>query len=612
MQWIFRQISFFLDEIIYSIIPAIYNLFIEIAETTIFSADLIDTFASRIYGLLGIFMLFKVSFSVLTYIINPDDFTDKNKGFQKVISNILISLALLVVTPWIFDKAMEIQRIILRDNVIGRLILGSSSTFTSSVATLNPGQSMSYQTLKAFYYIDLETYPECKDIYTATAANLTNCRDVAFGGSKGKFEGFVKTLQYSERAQSPSMYLNRDLILAKDNNGDYTMAYTPIISAIAGIFIAWILVMFCFDIAVRSIKLGFYRLIAPIPIISRVDPKSAKDGLFKKWVTDCLKTYLDIFIRLLAIYFAIFVISSVTQNLTVVNSVTGNVTNVSKLAVVFIIIGALMFAKNLPKLLEKLGFKLDGMSFTLDPRKKLSEVPIVGAASSKVLGGMDAVRSGLSFRAGMANATKIPLLGGDGKTSIGHGMKYWHQDQSRKKGEDYEKMQAQQFAREKGKEIYDKVNPRKTQVKVNNVAVDQYDFSGTGINKQIQDTYNNSEILKQRKDNLLNWQKTAEAIMNSGDQTRINNMEFYDEINNKLVKGQDAYSAMNIAVIKASSAHKKAEDDLSRLKKEYQNEGELFDMFISYDNSRKAEKKAGEATKLQPSTSNPLGGQFKT
>ena len=99
LQSILRTVFFWLDKIIYPLIGSIYNLFTSIAETTVIDQEIIKAFGGRIYALLGIFMLFKVSFSILNYIVNPDDMSDKNKGFSKLITNVLISLSLLVVTP---------------------------------------------------------------------------------------------------------------------------------------------------------------------------------------------------------------------------------------------------------------------------------------------------------------------------------------------------------------------------------------------------------------------------------------------------------------------------------------------------------------------------------
>src|SRR5699024_9834917 len=100
--------------------------------------------------------------------------------------------------------------------------------------------------------------------------------------------------------------------------------------------------------------------------------------VFNGWVKACLSTYLDLFIRLIAIYFAIFVIAQM-MDLRFVDAVTGVETDVNAFVKVFIILGALLFAKQLPKLIEDLtGLKMSG-KFTLNPMRKLRETPLVGA-----------------------------------------------------------------------------------------------------------------------------------------------------------------------------------------------------------------------------------------
>ena len=159
-------------------------------------------------------------------------------------------------------------------------------------------------------------------------------------------------------------------------------------------------------------------MLAPVPIISRIDPKKGKE-VFDKWVKTCINTYLDLFIRLLAIYFAIFVITQIID-LRFVDAVTGQeMGEVNPFVKVFIILGALMFAKQLPKLISDLtGVKMDG-KFTLNPLKKMSEVPIAGKAANLAIGGADSWIHGNGFMAGVKrNWKNIPLTGGDGKTSI--------------------------------------------------------------------------------------------------------------------------------------------------------------------------------------------------
>lgn len=414
-----RSMSFFFDKLVYGFVGTVYNLLVEIAETSIFTEEVIDIFAGKIYALLGIFMLFKVSFSILTYIVNPDDFTDKNKGFSKLISNILITLGLLVLTPWLFTQAMEVQKIILRDNVIGKLFINTSNT-TVLPTVADPGSLMAYQTYKAFFHVDTKSFPNCevqmKEDGEVTFIDSTKCSSEA-GISGDKFDNYANTLQYSEAANSVAIYMDDDLLNAKASDGAYFMEYIPFLSVICGVVLILLLIVFCFDIAVRSVKLGFLRMIAPIPIVSRIAPKKGKE-VFDKWFKQVINTYLDLFIRLIAIYFAVFVITLVTQNLGVVDAVTGFRRSPNAFVVVFIILGALLFAKQLPKIIEDLtGVKMDG-KFTLNPMKKLGDVPVVGRAAATTVGGVDSLINGQGFMSGAVRGFKSQTWSGDAKKGI--------------------------------------------------------------------------------------------------------------------------------------------------------------------------------------------------
>ena len=426
LETIFRTLLFWLDSIVYKFIPTVYNLLVNIAETSIFSEDVFTLFSNRIYTLLGVFMLFKVSFSILTYIVDPDAFTDKNKGFGKLISNIIMTLALLIFTPYIFTYAMELQGIILKDNLIGKLF---STNGVNTTVVADPGNTMAYETFKAFYYFDVDRYKfnfyeEGDQGYTsqcenAVASNINfDCVKSIEGIDDDTLERLKKNLTYSHHTSSINVYMDVGIAIMRDSNDDYVMTYTSVFSTLTGVVMILLLIVFCFDIAVRSVKLGFLRMLAPVPIISRIDPKKGKE-VFDKWVKTCINTYLDLFIRLLAIYFAIFVITQIID-LRFVDAVTGQeMGEVNPFVKVFIILGALLFAKQLPKLISDLtGMKMDG-KFTLNPLKKMSEVPIAGKAANLAIGGADSWIHGNGFMAGVKrNWKNIPITGGDGKTSI--------------------------------------------------------------------------------------------------------------------------------------------------------------------------------------------------
>lgn len=391
MEWLTKivySLFFMIDKLLFWIISKVYALFIEISELSIFSPETIQKFGRNIYVLLGIFMLFKVSFSLLTYVVNPDSFSDKEKGVNKLVTNILSVLVLLILTPWIFREAMNLQVIILKDDTIGNIILGMNSTPTSD--RKDAGKQMAYTAFTAFFHIDLEKYPEC-DVVSGYASDYTEEQlkatgnDNPYNACKSKLGNDDAYKKFERASKTKDMSdLDSSLIWAEGSDDKMIVDYTFLISSAVGVVMILILLVFCFDIAIRSVKLGFLQLIAPIPIISRVDPKSAKGGMFSKWVKTCTSTYIDLFVRLMAIYFAIFIISEIASG--GLHNVIDPDTKISLWAKVFIILGALMFAKDLPKLLQELIPGLKVGDFSLNPMKKLGQSPFAAAAVGGVAG----------------------------------------------------------------------------------------------------------------------------------------------------------------------------------------------------------------------------------
>lgn len=123
-----------IDGLIYQISGWLYQLYIMIASARIFTTDTFETFLTRIYAILGVVMLFVLAYSLLQNIVDPD----KNDigGSGKIISNTIISIILIAVIPTIFNFLYYAQEIIVKNNTIGKLILGSYSTASDSL-TIN-------------------------------------------------------------------------------------------------------------------------------------------------------------------------------------------------------------------------------------------------------------------------------------------------------------------------------------------------------------------------------------------------------------------------------------------------------------------------------------------
>ena len=384
MIWFMKLIRILLaaiDIVVYWLLELVYSLFIAISSAGIFSQATIQSFATRIYVFLGLIMVFKVSISLVTYIMNPDNFSKGDVGAPALLKGFIFALIGIVLVPYVFEIAYSFQRVILKQNVIGNLILGmghdENSKFSENFIK-SGGKYMADTVYNAFYR------PNKKLVGDKCLADPGDC-DMSEYFETDVLDKYEKA--YGEEDGAPLSVVHRldwDILNAtteKDGETIFVMDYTYLITTLIGGFITYILFLFCVDIAVRSVKLCFLQLIAPIPLISKVDPKKG-DKVFGNWMKECTSTYLDVFMRLLAIYFALFIISSIS--LRPINMVEGGTFDgfLGLILAVFLIIGTLNFARELPKLIGGIfGIDFKGMGgFTLNPAKKFGATPLIGGA----------------------------------------------------------------------------------------------------------------------------------------------------------------------------------------------------------------------------------------
>ena len=151
--------------------------------------------------------------------------------------------------------------------------------------------------------------------------------------------------------------------------------HLPIVSTIVGIVLCLIILSFTIDVAVRAIKLGILRLLAPIPILGYMDPGGSKDNAFSTWGKTLTSTYLDLFVRLASVYFVIFLIQDM-----IVNGITiGNADGLfGILSFIVIIIALFAFAKKAPQFIrEMLGLKGEGSLVVFHQLDKLQVLQLV-------------------------------------------------------------------------------------------------------------------------------------------------------------------------------------------------------------------------------------------
>ena len=365
-----RSLFATIDRAVFTLISIVYEILLQISKISIFGQNEIESFATKVYSLLGLIMLFKVTFSFITYMVNPDQMNDKAKGVQKIIINVILVLVMIIITPTAFSKLYEVQTAILQDQLIPNFFLGNngdsgtekiykiSDKCSEEAVASSDGDFISILIFRPFFQV--ESISDLTDDQLSSYCSIGT--SVANTGTVSKY------LNANIYNSAPSFW-----------NGTYIIDYKFFISTIVGIVVLLILVSFCFDIAVRTLKLGFLQIIAPVPIISYVDPNSGKNGMFTKWLKEVGKTWASLFVRLAAIFFAVYIIGLIVGQETL-QTIDGTSIGYRFWVDLFLIIGALIFAKKLPKLLEDiLGFKFDS-TLQLNPMKKIKDQALGGKA----------------------------------------------------------------------------------------------------------------------------------------------------------------------------------------------------------------------------------------
>ena len=412
-----RGLFSWLDRPTFGLLSLVYQLFFNVASATLFSGPTIMNFFSRVQLILGVFTMFQLAMSILKGIVNPDNFFGKDKGVKSIISRIVIALIMLtLITPIsipaakneyekqinnngiLFGTLYSLQHRLLSNNTLGRLILGTTDTSPSYISSdsddelKTSSRIFTSTVLKAFYRINLIDYNSrkheagkddavfnenrvCQDIDDDVLAAYTR-----LDADPGEIIDMVNATCDSDGGIIKSVIR---LFKKLTGNEYYVFAYTPLLGAVVAFIFSFILLSFTVDVAVRAVKLSVLRLIAPIPIISYMNPNGTKDNAFNSWVKTLTTTYLDLFVRLAVVYFVIFLIQDMIANGLAIKTLNGQA---GIFSLIIIWIGLFIFAKQAPK------FFKDVLGLKNDPGKlfggfgQLGSVLGLGAAAVGTIG----------------------------------------------------------------------------------------------------------------------------------------------------------------------------------------------------------------------------------
>lgn len=359
----------FIDTIIYRLVDYVYDIFNALAKVNIFDMNDYKTIVSRIYVILGMVMLFSLAYSLLKAVINPDEFAKGENSFPKLIKNVIISLAIIAVLPTAFSVAFNLQNTILNQNTIPKLVFGNGTDYDNATRE-DAGEMMSYYVMTAFLHPNVEWCNEKGyEIDDDTDINLSEC------ASKIKGDGaWLVTNGEDLKSVTEKFKAGTYDISAFNDFGESAAAgkvtYNVFVSTVAGVFLLYVLLNFCFDMAVRVVKLMFFQIIAPIPVICRVIPGGKLKDVFSDWMKKTISTYVEVFIRIAIMYLGVFMISQVVNNFSNINF--GSLGVAQKLiAEALIIMGVVIFMRQAPKLIGDM-FHLDSGSMKLGLMDKLA------------------------------------------------------------------------------------------------------------------------------------------------------------------------------------------------------------------------------------------------
>ena len=337
---IFRTVMFTLSETVCRGIMFAFDLFIRLGRAQIVTSSQVQTIFSRVSLILGIFMLFRLTFSFVQYLINPETMSDKSRGAGKLVMRCLIVVVLLGSTPFLFSQAYKIQNLILDSNFLGKVIIGKD--YDSSVEDF--GSDLASSLFLTFYYYEEGYEGSCKtDVLSENMEELEF--DIKYYGSFGIGSACLNESQ--EEGALRHHTLSDGYKIHFSGNG--------IVLLLVSGFVLYILINYCISVGLRIVQLAFLQLIAPIPIMAYIGED--KDSSLGRWGKRVLSTFLDLFIRLAIIYFAVFLIKLIldsnSNSYYYLLSTTGNPTGwTRKLLVVCLILGILMFAKKAPDLIK--------------------------------------------------------------------------------------------------------------------------------------------------------------------------------------------------------------------------------------------------------------------
>ena len=339
MELIYRVFAT-LDYIVFSVVKSLFVLINDLANYNFLGrsdSNVIGDFTSKIYIVLGILMLFKIIISAIQYVINPDTFSDNSKGFGSLLKRTVISIFMILIIPTLFEFLMTIQAQVVIQ--LPKAILANNTN--SVVRSSDDGYQVMDKAGDSIPIAIFDTFLKAKTGRTPTytlssLSKIDDLRQVVLDGCKAS------------------------ILSGEFWNGEKcNYEYSWLLSTICGIFLIFMLLSMAIDVATRTIKLGLIRILSPIPVANYI----TDENKLKEFGKTALQIYADLFIRLAIIYFVVFilllVLDEMKSGIKLDNGVVVGVSDTRAIFIkLFVIVALILFAKTAPKFIcDILGIK---------------------------------------------------------------------------------------------------------------------------------------------------------------------------------------------------------------------------------------------------------------
>lgn len=336
---------------VYNVAAFGFKVFLILAEGRLVGTEDYMAVVNNIYTIIGVVMLFIIAFMLLKIMVDPDE-KKGTAAVKKTIINLITSIVGVTLLAPIFDFAYDVQFSIVRNNTIGKILGFNSGSSTASGVTEGAFQVVN-GVYTAFFY------PDCN---ASNINELQTCYENQAIGDRN-YQDYVDD---AELWGNFSRYTEADKAVYEGE-----INYNFLMSLIGGLLLVYISVSYCFDMGLRLVKLAFYQVIAPIPILLRIVPDGKLSGMFSNWLKITATCFFEVFVRIIALYFCLFLCQVVMKSDDLSNVLVQHNVLTYLFVKAFIFMGLITFMRQAPKLIAQVT-GLDSGNMSLGIRDKLA------------------------------------------------------------------------------------------------------------------------------------------------------------------------------------------------------------------------------------------------